>query len=80
MLGELSLQRSLDQASRAGFGTVVGMAVGAAGKLAIGIAMVVSFCWPDFSEPRLFSLLLVSSNLIQDEIPEAFYLICYCRD
>jgi uncharacterized protein YqgC (DUF456 family) len=40
VLGELSLQRSLDQASRAGFGTVVGMAVGAAGKLAIGIAMV----------------------------------------
>jgi len=40
VLGELSLQRSLDQAGRAGFGTVVGMAVGAAGKLAIGIAMV----------------------------------------
>lgn len=38
--GELSLQRSLDQASRAGFGTVVGMAIGVAGKLAIGIAMV----------------------------------------
>lgn len=40
VLGELSLQRSLDQASRAGFGTVVGMAVGVAGKLAIGIAML----------------------------------------
>jgi uncharacterized protein len=40
ILGELSLQRRLDQASRAGFGTVVGMAVGVAGKLAIGIAMV----------------------------------------
>lgn len=40
ILGELSLQRTLDQASRAGFGTVVGMAVGIAGKLAIGIAMV----------------------------------------
>jgi uncharacterized protein YqgC (DUF456 family) len=38
--GELSLQRSLDQASRAGFGTVVGMALGIAGKLAIGIGMV----------------------------------------
>jgi uncharacterized protein YqgC (DUF456 family) len=38
--GELSLQRSLDQASRAGFGTVVGLALGVAGKLAIGIAMV----------------------------------------
>ena len=40
VLGELSLQRTLDQASRAGFGTVVGMALGVAGKLAIGIAMV----------------------------------------
>jgi len=40
VLGELSLQRGLDDASRAGFGAVVGMAVGAAGKLAIGIAMV----------------------------------------
>jgi uncharacterized protein len=40
VLGELSLQRTLEQASRAGFGTVVGMALGVAGKLAIGIAMV----------------------------------------
>jgi uncharacterized protein YqgC (DUF456 family) len=40
VLGELSLRRSLDQASMAGIGTVVGMAVGVAGKLAIGIAMV----------------------------------------
>jgi uncharacterized protein YqgC (DUF456 family) len=40
ILGELSLRRGLDQAGRAGFGTVVGMAVGLAGKLAIGIAMV----------------------------------------
>lgn len=40
VLGELSLQRSLDRASRAGFGTVVGLAIGVAGKLAIGIAMV----------------------------------------
>lgn len=40
VLGELSLQRSLDQASRAGLGTVLGMAIGVAGKLAIGIAMV----------------------------------------
>jgi uncharacterized protein YqgC (DUF456 family) len=40
VLGELSLQRSLDQAGRAGFGTVVGLAVGVAGKLAIGIAML----------------------------------------
>jgi uncharacterized protein YqgC (DUF456 family) len=40
VLGELSLQRTLDQASRAGFGTVVGLALGLAGKLAIGIAMI----------------------------------------
>ncbi|MBK5275540.1 MAG: DUF456 domain-containing protein [Desulfuromonadales bacterium] len=40
VIGELSLQRSLNQASRAGFGTVVGLAIGVAGKLAIGIAMV----------------------------------------
>jgi uncharacterized protein YqgC (DUF456 family) len=40
VLGELSLQRTLDQASRAGFGTVVGLAVGVAGKFAIGIAMI----------------------------------------
>ena len=40
VLGELSLQRSLDEASRAGIGTVVGMAIGVAGKFAIGIAMI----------------------------------------
>ena len=40
VIGELSLQRTLDQAGRAGFGTVVGMAIGVAGKLAIGIAMI----------------------------------------
>lgn len=40
VVGELSLQRSLDQASRAGIGTVVGLAIGVAGKLAIGIAMI----------------------------------------
>jgi uncharacterized protein YqgC (DUF456 family) len=40
VIGELSLQRSLDEASRAGFGTVVGLAMGVAGKLAIGITMI----------------------------------------
>jgi len=40
VIGELSMQRSLDEASRAGFGTVVGLAIGVAGKLAIGIAMI----------------------------------------
>ena len=40
VIGELSLQRGLDEASRAGFGTVIGLAIGVAGKLAIGIAMI----------------------------------------
>lgn len=40
VLGELSLQRTLDQAGRAGFGTVVGLALGIAGKLVIGISMI----------------------------------------
>ncbi|MDK9716931.1 MAG: DUF456 domain-containing protein [Trichlorobacter sp.] len=40
VVGELSLQRTMNEASRAGFGTVVGLALGLAGKLAIGIAMV----------------------------------------
>lgn len=43
VIGELSLQRSLDEASRAGFGTVVGLAIGVAGKLAIGITMIGTF-------------------------------------
>ena len=40
VIAELSLQRSLDEASRVGFSTVVGLAIGVAGKLAIGIAMI----------------------------------------
>jgi len=40
VLGELTLQRGLNEASRAGFGTVVGMAIGLAGKFSIGIAMI----------------------------------------
>jgi len=40
VIGELSMQRSLDEAGRAGFGTVVGLAIGLAGKFAIGIAMI----------------------------------------
>lgn len=40
VIGELSLQRSLDEASRAGFGSVIGLAIGLAGKFAIGIAMI----------------------------------------
>lgn len=48
VIGELSLQRSLDEASQAGFGTVVGMAIGLAGKLAIGIAMIGIFLFMRF--------------------------------
>ena len=40
VIGELSLLRSLDEASRAGFGTIMGLAIGVTGKLAIGIAMI----------------------------------------
>lgn len=40
VVGELLELRSLGQAGRVGLGTVVGLAVGLAGKLAIGIAMV----------------------------------------
>lgn len=40
VIGELSMQRTLDEASRAGFGTVVGLAIGLAGKFAIGVAMI----------------------------------------
>lgn len=49
VIGELSLQRSLDEASRAGFGTVVGLALGVAGKLAIGIAMIGLFLLKRFA-------------------------------
>lgn len=47
--GELSLQRSLDEASRAGFGTVVGLAVGLAGKFAVGVAMIGLFLFLRFA-------------------------------
>lgn len=50
VLGELSLQRTLDQASRAGFGTVVGLALGIAGKLAIGFSMIGLFLIMRFTQ------------------------------
>ena len=40
VIGELSLQRSLDEAGRSGLGTIAGMVLGVAGKVAIGIAMI----------------------------------------
>jgi uncharacterized protein YqgC (DUF456 family) len=48
VLGELSLQRTVDQASRAGLGTVIGLALGIAGKLAIGITMIGLFLFMRF--------------------------------
>ena len=48
VIGELSLQRSLDEASRAGFGTVVGLAMGVAGKLTIGLTMIGLFLLKHF--------------------------------
>lgn len=50
VLGELSLQRTLDQAGRAGFGTVVGLALGIAGKLVIGISMIGLFLIMRFAQ------------------------------
>ncbi len=40
VLGELSVRRGFNQASRAGVGATLGMLIGAAFKLALGVAMV----------------------------------------
>nr|WP_206211864.1 DUF456 domain-containing protein [Wenzhouxiangella sp. XN24] len=40
LLGELSLRRDLPTASRAGWGATVGMLLGIAAKMALGIAML----------------------------------------
>ena len=40
VLGELSAQKTLHEASRAGFGATIGMVLGAAAKLALGFAML----------------------------------------
>lgn len=40
VVGELSAQRSLGEAGRAGFGTAIGLALGAAAKLSLGLSMV----------------------------------------
>ncbi len=48
VLGELSLQRTVDQASRAGLGTVIGLALGIAGKIAIGMTMIGLFLFMRF--------------------------------
>ncbi len=48
VLGELYQMKSLGQASIAGFGAVVGLAVGIAGKLAIGMVMIGIFLFARF--------------------------------
>jgi len=40
VLGELSLRRDLNAASRAGVGATLGLVLGAAAKLALGLAMI----------------------------------------
>jgi uncharacterized protein YqgC (DUF456 family) len=40
VLGELSAQRSLGEAGRAGLGATLGLALGAAAKLGLGISMI----------------------------------------
>jgi uncharacterized protein YqgC (DUF456 family) len=40
VLGELSARRSLGEAGRAGIGTALGLAIGAAAKLALALSMV----------------------------------------
>lgn len=49
VLGELSMQRSLHQAGMAGYGTLIGLAIGLAGKVAIGVAMIGTFLFARFS-------------------------------
>ena len=40
VLGELSAQRTLGEAGRAGLGTAIGLAIGAAAKLALALSML----------------------------------------
>ena len=40
VLGELSAQRSFGEAGRAGLGATLGLAFGAAAKLALGVSMI----------------------------------------
>ena len=40
VVGELSARRSLEEAGRAGLGATIGLALGAAAKLALGFSML----------------------------------------
>ena len=48
VLGELSNQRGLEAASRAGLGATIGLVVGTAAKLALGFAMIGLFVFVRF--------------------------------
>jgi uncharacterized protein YqgC (DUF456 family) len=48
VLGELSVRSDLAAAGRAGYGATIGMIVGTAAKLALGIAMVAVFAFMRF--------------------------------
>jgi uncharacterized protein YqgC (DUF456 family) len=45
VIGELSIGRDLQQAGKAGLGTVLGLALGAAAKLALTFAMIAVFAF-----------------------------------
>jgi uncharacterized protein len=49
LIGELSVRRDLGTAARAGWGATVGIAIAAAGKLALGFAMIGLFLVARFS-------------------------------
>jgi len=49
MIGELSAQRTLHQASRAGIGATIGLVLGAAAKLALGLTMLGVFLFARFA-------------------------------
>ncbi|OGI69478.1 MAG: hypothetical protein A2W18_09710 [Candidatus Muproteobacteria bacterium RBG_16_60_9] len=48
-IGELSVRRDIGTAARAGWGATVGLALAAAGKLALGVAMIGIFLVARFS-------------------------------
>lgn len=66
-IGELSLLYSLDEASRASFGTVVGLALDLAGKLAIGITMIGLFLLKCFVLKMLWTTAKLENCLSDEE-------------
>jgi uncharacterized protein YqgC (DUF456 family) len=45
VIGELTAQRGLSEAGRAGLGATIGLVLGVAGKLAIAVSMLGVFAW-----------------------------------